>query len=1611
MAMMVIDLLIALSLLGSHVRSDQVNTTVTIPPGSALQDYLCSGLLLKSNMTVVLEDGEHNISSESSCNIFNKGRLTITGSLDSTKRTVIRCESETRAVFAFVSVEMLAMERITFINCGIQLVSIEYTLIVNCTFQDSTSGAISSNTNALIDTLYGAVMLYGSTGNVSITDCTFQNNSVDDVGGAVKLYGSTGDVSITDCTFQNNSASYGGAVALYESTGDISITDCTFQNNSADGGGAVMLFESTGDVSVTSSTFQSNSAGNGGAVMLGGSTGDVSITDCIFQDNSASYGGTVALYESTGNISITDCTFQNNSADGGGAVMLFESTGDVSITGSTFQTNSASVEGGAVMLGGSTSNVCFTDCTFQNNSANNGGAVMLFESTGDVRITGSTFQNNSAGWIGGGGVMLLGSTCDVSITSSTFQNNSAFNGGAVMLYGSKGDVSITGSTFQNNSASVQGGAVMLLGSKSYVCLTDCTFQNNSADGGGAVMLFKSTGDVRITGSTFQNNSAGWIGGGAVMLFKSTCDVSITGSTFQSNSASMCGGAVILLGSLGTFQSNSTGVEGGAVMLDRSTGDVCLTDCTFQNNIAGWFGGAVMMDGSTVNVSITDCTLQNNSALKGGAVMLHGLKGDVSITSSTFQNNSGSFGGAMVLNDLSGGASIPVYCSFLNNSADDCARYAAMLDKGGPNVTITDCTFNINSGFVGGAIYIERVFYTMFRNVSITKNIAGAGAAIYAYGPTLDFLTSETEMKQLTLQDVVIKDNHCSYSTCTGAIYFKGMQMDIFGSPTTGSHFSYNSPQGAIQGDGGILTLHGYITFDHNTGVNGGAISLSNYAPLHFYPQNTIHFSNNAATGFGGAIYNDGKCGVNNKGFLLKYCILRIYISKAQLSFITFIDNHAQQGGHAVYATPIYDCVSRIDELFRDYTDLFNMMGFFNITPLPEDINETQVLSFPDNVNYCGCSDPNWCNGTSPNITTYPGRTVKLNITSVDQRNILSPGVVYTIVDTDGINSQNIMLGPRQKAQWIGTVCGQIEYQIYGPENASIKLLLSNNPNGYPTVINVKLLPCEPGFVFITNSSTSMMKCDCSPFLTSLGVICDTSDGTVTRNKTNWIGVYNNTLPALAQTCPLDYCNSTIKKLPLARPGYLCNGGRTGIICGHCHGNLSVIFGSSKCQICSDMWLTTLVMFAVLGVFLVAALFFLNLTITQGTLYGLIFYANIIQVNTSIFFNQSILNPLQMIVSLVNLDLGFPMCFYNGMDDADKAGLQFVFPAYLLILTMATILVCHYCLQRSPTTSTSLFLYKLSTIIGERAVGVLSTLIYLSYSKLLRTVIDILTYSTVHLPSGGMYVWFYDGNVEYLHGKHTALCVVAMVTCTLFLLPYTFALTFIPIIEQYREHNRLFNYLHNKANQIKPMNDAHYAPYKGEWRWWLGARLWLLVVMNSLNPVYSSDRPSLLLTIQATLVILFTITQAGIKPFGQPHQKTHQSNRCTNFYNQLYNSLDMFYLLNYTALAMSMSYILDQSSDQTQSAMVTVGVLVGLYVVMLMVTVLYHLIVAILKTCKMYDRTREMFNALFEKKQYDPMVPIELDDPTNSTASTTTVSVYCGLREPLSEYANVEFTAF
>ena len=81
----------------------------------------------------------------------------------------------------------------------------------------------------------------------------------------------------------------------------------------------------------------------------------------------------------------------------------------------------------------------------------------------------------------------------------------------------------------------------------------------------------------------------------------------------------------------------------------------------------------------------------------------------------------------------------------------------------------------------------------------------------------------------------------------------------------------------------------------------------------------------------------------------------------------------------------------------------------------------------------------------------------------------------------------------------------------------------------------------------------------------------------------------------------------------------CAFNRKGILCGECKENLSLTLGSSQCVPCSNVYLLLLLAFAVAGVVLVVLIAVCNLTVTEGTINGLVFYANIIQINRATFF--------------------------------------------------------------------------------------------------------------------------------------------------------------------------------------------------------------------------------------------------------------------------------------------------------------------------------------------------------------------------------------------------------
>jgi len=158
--------------------------------------------------------------------------------------------------------------------------------------------------------------------NVTICNLTFTNGIAYD-GGAILNHGI---LSISDCTFTENTATHWGGAIYSNGYGSVmSLTDCTFtKNNALDGGGAIAYLNTC---NVTNCTFLYNSV-TGANSWCGGAIGAYSlssstVTGCTFVGNSvdpipSSFGGG-AIYVYNAALTANFNRFYNNSARLGSA--------------------------------------------------------------------------------------------------------------------------------------------------------------------------------------------------------------------------------------------------------------------------------------------------------------------------------------------------------------------------------------------------------------------------------------------------------------------------------------------------------------------------------------------------------------------------------------------------------------------------------------------------------------------------------------------------------------------------------------------------------------------------------------------------------------------------------------------------------------------------------------------------------------------------------------------------------------------------------------------------------------------------------------------------------------------------------------------------------------------------------------------------------------------------------------------------------------------------------------------------------------------------------------------------------------------------------------------
>ena len=1296
-------------------------------------------------------------------------------------------------------------------------------------------------------------------------------------------------------------------------------------------------------------TFQNNSAS--GALYVGNSIIDLTIN--TFQNNLATNGGGIFTYDSI--VNLTNNTFQNNSATRGGGIFVENST--VDLTGNTFQNNSAKVGGGLYV---ENSNLNLTGNTFMNNSAEVYGGGLYVENS-NLNLTGNTFMNNSAEVYGGG---LYVENSNLNLTVNSFQYNSADSLGGG-LYVENSTLNLTGNTFQNNSAEVLGGGLHV--ENSNLNFTNNTFQNNSAEiyGGG---LSAENSTLNLAGNTFQNNSA-IVGGGLSVRYS---NLNLTGNTFMNNSAEADGGGLKVEKSNlnftnNTFQNNSAEDDGGGLSVFYS--NLNLTNNTFQNNSAEFYGGG--LDAYKSNLNLTENTFQNNSAeFDGGG--LHVVFSTLNLNNNTFQNNSAKANG--------GGLAVE-YNSNLNLSGNtfqrNSASFGGTLRVGSSsNMTFTDDYITESFGQLGGAIVVAGNSNVRMSSVVIENSRAQYGGGIAA-------LDSKLEL----LERTIINNNTASFG---GGLYAYNTEFHM------NAIYSNNSAMDG--GGGGIYASKSILTFTDNTTVisnvasTGGGLLLSGDSKLLLHSNMNLHLTSNHASKTGGAIkieesnpltyclptvfnknVGSSDCFFQSQSLMepvhiYKYDNLVKVVEDLNInSTIFFGNNSAVEAGADLYGGSIDSCVVSNIIVIETVYCYSPSASEYLFDVISRSSGESKVSISSEPLHICTCRDNlTDCTGSYDAGTVFPGGTIEVPVIAQGQRNGTTAAIVQVIPTPNKISHGNL-----EYSQNISSICKTLKYTIHSHAVGTVRNMAlhakgpcSPTPTNTLTV-TVDLRHCPPGFQLAVNEPT----CICAERLQQFTNTCLVDSATVLRQQNDefWVGYGNDSESRgliIHPHCPFDFCTTKETYLAVDDSDKQCNYNRRGLLCGRCSENLSLALGSSRCLQCSNTYLSLLAAFAFAGIALVLFLLVLRLTVAVGTVNGLIFYANIIAVNSKVFLQPQATNVLTVFIAWLNLDLGIETCFFNGMDAYVKTWLQFLFPLYVWALIGVIILSSYYS-------------GRVAKVFGRNPMAVLATLFLLSYAKLLRTVIAALSLTYLEYPSNSQIaVWLYDGNIRYFSAKHIPLFTAAMVYLIFLFLPYTTLLIFGQWF-QAKSHFKIFSCINNRY--VKPFLDAYHAPYTDKHRYWTGLMLLLRLVLFLISAVNVLGDPSVnLLAVGSTTGAILPIILSS-----------------TIYKTWILGLLETSFFLNLVILCLASLYVRSTGGNQNAVTSTSVGIAFATFIGI----VIYHSVQQIKGT--------RLWKRLFQRRDYVRVPLTDIDsgpeDPPDrvfqsKSAPTRTVVDMRELRE-------------
>ncbi|MBA3468764.1 MAG: right-handed parallel beta-helix repeat-containing protein [Herpetosiphonaceae bacterium] len=343
-------------------------------------------------------------------------------------------------------------------------------------------------------------------------------------------------------------------------------------------------------------------------------------------------------------------------------------------------------------------------------------ADVTFNGAGLITLSGN---NLTRLLVANGGVLL-------TLNNMTLTAGSTAVGGA-LIEGTGAQIVVNGSRLTNSTATDQGGAIYCyVGTGGTLAVNNSVISGNSAARGGGI--YNDGCVMSVSNSLFSGNStvgAGSQRGGGLYT---DGPLTVTNSTFTNNSGFDGGGVYVSSNAVATLSRVALLANSGSYGAGlENSGTVTITDSLISGNTALNDGGGIWnLDGRVV---MRRTTVRDNRGSQGGGINSYGNRVELADVNVSGNTATGSTGGGGIYH---GGGTM-----FITNATISTNQATGVGGNGGgihqnsnDNLTLTNVTLSNNTaaGFGGGLYHLAR--YAVLTNVTIGRNTALAGDAIY-----------------------------------------------------------------------------------------------------------------------------------------------------------------------------------------------------------------------------------------------------------------------------------------------------------------------------------------------------------------------------------------------------------------------------------------------------------------------------------------------------------------------------------------------------------------------------------------------------------------------------------------------------------------------------------------------------------------------------------------------------------------------------------------------------------------------------------------------------------------------------------------------------------------